>query len=294
MGLDPENADTDADGVPDGTDQFPNDPQASLDSDGDGVSDERDQFPNDPDETSDLNGDGLGDNANPFDGTVITGSVVALETAVQLVGAQVSLELINTSSDTNPVVLVETDIDGSFVLVAAENLIPDSFVIVVTADGYQPTAIPLMNADEFIVAGEIVLTLMSDDFVGIETLPSVHHLGDGDFTGAENSQFQRNTEGSQLVRSFNLSSEQALSEELLLNWVAKGIEIPNTLAINGSFAATSPNTNSDGSFARQSILLRTPGILLEGANTLTVESLSTGVGVDIDDFEFVILGISIP
>ena len=293
LGLDPQNPDTDADGVPDGTDQFPNDPQASLDSDNDGVSDERDQFPNDPNETSDLNGDGLGDNGNPFDGIVINGVVIEQGTALPLAGAQVSLELVNTSSDTNPVVLTETDAEGGFALVAAQDLIPESFVIVITADDFQPIAIPLTNVNEFITAGEIALTAISDNFVGIEVLPSVHHLGDDSFTGSENSQFQRNTEGSQLVRSFNLSSEQALSETLFFNWVAKGIQIPNTLSINGSFVASSQNTNSDGSYSLQSLLLRTSGILLEGANVLTIESQSTNVGNDIDDFEFVILGISL-
>lgn len=72
--------DTDGDGVPNGSDAFPNDPtehsdtndngvgdNADPDDDGDGVNDDDDAFPTDPDEDTDTNDDGIGDNADPDD-----------------------------------------------------------------------------------------------------------------------------------------------------------------------------------------------------------------------------------
>ncbi len=292
LGLDPANPDTDADGVPDGTDQFPNDPTASLDSDGDGVSDDRDQFPNDASETSDLNGDGLGDNANPFDGTVVSGLVTDSVTEEAIVGAQISLDLINSTSETNPVVLTTTDALGFFSLVAEDSLIPDSFVVVVTADGFRPVAQPLTNNGDDIESPGIILISQSDDFVVIEPMPSVHHLGDNSFSGAQNSQFQRTSEGPSLVRSFNISSAQLAQEEITLNWVAKGIQEDNVITINGSTVAVTDETNGDGSFTPQSITLSVAGVLVEGANTLTIESAESAFVNDIDDFEFVFIGFS--
>ena len=58
--------DSDMDGVLDGDDAFPNDPNETTDSDSDGVGDNADQFPNDPNETTDSDSDGVGDNSDAF------------------------------------------------------------------------------------------------------------------------------------------------------------------------------------------------------------------------------------
>lgn len=293
LGLDPENPDTDSDGVLDGADRFPDDPNASLDSDNDGVSDDRDQFPNDPTETSDLNGDGLGDNANPFDGgTVITGNVNDSVTESPVADAQISLELVNANSETNPVLLTTTDDQGRFALVAEDSLIPDSFVIVVTAEGFQPIAQPLSNTGDEIDASGIRMIQSSDNFILVEKRPSVHHLGDDNFSGTQNSQFQRNTEGGSLSRNFNLSADQANLDELVLHWVAKGLQLDNTISINGNSLAIANNSNIDGSFTELSITLQVSGILRVGANTLSVESALFSLTNDLDDFEFVFIGLS--
>ena len=62
----PTDPDSDADGVPDATDAFPNDPNETVDSDGDGVGDNADAFPNDATEAADADSDGVGDNADAF------------------------------------------------------------------------------------------------------------------------------------------------------------------------------------------------------------------------------------
>jgi parallel beta-helix repeat protein/predicted outer membrane repeat protein len=61
-----EECDSDGDGVPDGEDAFPDDPNEWADSDGDGVGDNGDAFPNDPNEWADSDSDGVGDNSDVF------------------------------------------------------------------------------------------------------------------------------------------------------------------------------------------------------------------------------------
>ena len=65
-GSNPRVRDSDNDGVIDGHDAFPMDPNESSDSDGDGCGDNRDVFPNDPTECTDTDEDGYGDNEDAF------------------------------------------------------------------------------------------------------------------------------------------------------------------------------------------------------------------------------------
>ena len=71
-----ENPDCDNDGIGDGEDRFPIDPNESSDMDGDGWGDNSDAFPNDIAEWSDFDGDGVGDNSdNDTDGDGFTNDV---------------------------------------------------------------------------------------------------------------------------------------------------------------------------------------------------------------------------
>jgi phospholipase/lecithinase/hemolysin len=65
-GTNPRVRDSDNDGVIDGLDAFPMDPNESSDSDGDGCGDNQDQFPTDPTECVDTDEDGFGDNEDAF------------------------------------------------------------------------------------------------------------------------------------------------------------------------------------------------------------------------------------
>ena len=58
--------DSDADGINDLEDAFPNDSTETVDTDGDGVGDNSDAFPSDSTETDDTDGDGIGDSADAF------------------------------------------------------------------------------------------------------------------------------------------------------------------------------------------------------------------------------------
>ena len=292
LGLDPMNPDTDADGFSDSEDRFPNDPTANADSDDDGVPDSRDAFPNDGSETTDLNGDGLGDNANPIDGTVISGTIANVVTGAAIANALVSLDLVNTESQNDSVVQTNTDDQGAFALVAPNELLPDSFVLVVTSTAFRPEVVVFNNNEETAITAEILLTSVAEDFAPVEANPNVHHLGDNSFGGAANSQFQRSAEGITLARNFNVTASQASSTEIMLNWVAKGIQEDNTIVINGQQVAVTPVTSADGSYDAQSISLPVEGLLIEGANTIEINSaLDTSID-DFDDFEFVFVGLT--
>ena len=71
----PEVTDSDGDGVNDDDDAFPNDPNEWADSDGDGVGDNSDAFPNDPNESVDSDGDGVGDNGDAFPDSDLSATV---------------------------------------------------------------------------------------------------------------------------------------------------------------------------------------------------------------------------
>ena len=58
--------DSDGDGIPDSSDDFPNNPAEWNDSDGDGVGDNSDEFPYNFLESADSDGDGVGDNSDAF------------------------------------------------------------------------------------------------------------------------------------------------------------------------------------------------------------------------------------
>jgi len=292
LGLDPMNPDTDADGFSDSEDQFPNDPTANADADDDGVPDSRDAFPNDASETTDFNGDGLGDNANPIDGTVISGTIADVVTGTAIADALVSLDLVNTESQNDSVVQTSTDDLGAFSLVAPDDLLPESFVLVVTSAAFRPEVVIFNDNDESVIDAEILLTTVAADFAPVEANPNVHHLGDDSFNGSENSQFQRSAEGVTLVRNFNVTAGQASSTEIMLNWVAKGVQNENTIVVNGQQLAVTPVTNTDSSYDAQSISLAVEGILIEGANTIEINSVQDPDDDDFDDFEFVFVGLT--
>ena len=95
-----------------------------------------------------------------------------------------------------------------------------------------------------------------------------------------------------MSRNFNLSAAQASLDELVLHWVAKCLQLPNTISINGNALAIADSSNIDGSFTELSITLQVSGILRVGANTLSVESALFSLTNDLDDFEFVFIGLS--
>jgi len=243
-GLDPLNPDTDGDGILDGEDRFPN-ASLILDSDNDGLFDSEEENagldPFNPDTDDDGMLDGvdrfpnassiLDSNVNQFDGTEIRGRFVASASQQPIANAKISLDLLNKNTETNPLVVTTTNSNGEYTLVAEASLIPDSFIAVVSADGYVQTATVLVRTGNTVGDYNVELELLNDSYITVETGPTVHHLGDDSFGGSPSSQLQRATEGSSLNRNFNITADQLSLNFIELVWVAKSIERPNTISI---------------------------------------------------------------
>ena len=96
--------DSDADGVIDEEDAFPDDPAETHDDDGDGVGNNTDAFPQDPDEQYDKDGDGVGDNADDFPNNKFASNwstvYIAIGTfIVLLIGAGVMISRMKTEDE---------------------------------------------------------------------------------------------------------------------------------------------------------------------------------------------------
>jgi len=124
--------------------------------------------------------------------------------------------------------------------------------------------------------------------IALEEDPEVHHLGDNDFGGRINSQFQKESEGTLLRASFVLSPDQhrALGEIAGVAMLAKGLQTGNIIRINGNeIPRRLDHSPSDGSFGEFAAAFDASW-LREGANTIEIES-SVSSGSDHDDFEIV-------
>jgi len=112
LSLDLSATDSDGDGIADGQDAFPDDPNESEDTDGDGVGDNADQFPTDPTEQADTDADGVGDNADLYPQDADDGAFQSRKSATILLETLGQIERIwNVNPDNDTVTL--TDRNGS-------------------------------------------------------------------------------------------------------------------------------------------------------------------------------------
>lgn len=211
--------------------------------------------------------------------STVTGQVVA--EGVGVANAQVRVEYVEDNVEKE---IVEfTDQTGAFELSIPLELLPDTFLILTTKDGYLPGSQIVSNQT---VEGIIIeLEPAGNNKVALEIVPSLHHLGDDSFTGASNSQFQRTTEGTEFSVSFELTPEQLNFTSVVLRIKIKGVDLPVIFKFNDAEYELPGNiTPADGSFGNLSITLdeNTP---FSTQNTLTIMSTQNSWG-DYDDFEF--------
>lgn len=211
-----------------------------------------------------------------------SGIVLDDETGLPVPGA-----LVRIDSDHGELAQTRTEDDGTFALEPEF----DSDFVAVTASkpGYTPSALNLPIEDlERGVVREIRLEPVRDTVIALEEDPEVHHLGDNDFGGRINSQFQKESEGTVLRAAFRLTAEQieALGDQAAVVMLAKGLQAQNIIRLNGQEVPRRLNRSpSDGSFGEVGALFDASW-LREGANTLEIES-QVSSGSDHDDFEIV-------
>ena len=212
----------------------------------------------------------------------ITGRVTHAETDAPIAGARVRLDL----PDSAPIEVV-TDTLGRYSLFPPE--VPTFFALSASAEGYLPDSKNVATA--MVKGAELALDFSLEEetqsIVALESEPEVHHLGDDQFDGRINSQFQRKAEGSRYTGSFTLSARQLPphynTAEITI--LVKGVQLSSRIRVNGRTIPTRLDWSPrDGSFGEFTASLN-PDLLRAGDNTF--EILSSSTGSDIDDFEFV-------
>jgi len=122
----------------------------------------------------------------------------------------------------------------------------------------------------------------------LEIEPKIHHLGDDNYTGTANSQFQKKTEGTVFAKQFTITTEQYDNyNNAVLKFEAKGIQnYDSKVSING-IGITLESSPEDGSYKTYTIPLD-KDIYHEGINSIKFTSSSTMINyrLDYDDYEF--------
>lgn len=202
-------------------------------------------------------------------------------------GQPIEDALVRIDSDRGDLVESRTDTSGAF---AMEPEFEADFVAVTASKpGYTPHALnlPIEELERGVVR-EIRLEPIRDTVIALEEEPEVHHLGDNDFGGRINSQFQKESEGITLTAEFTLTEAQhaALGDIAAVTLLAKGLQAENIVRINGrEFPHRLSSSPSDGSFGQRTLGFDASW-LRAGPNTLEIESV-VSAGRDHDDFEVV-------
>lgn len=229
--------------------------------------------------------------ATPTDTSVgiqnLSGSVRDVSNRQGIPDARVKFELI--LNGVNSFIDTFSDEFGNFILSGDNRELPEHFLVTVSAAGYVPEA---FDAARDTGAVTFELTRVSENVVVLEIDPALHHLGNDNFSGSTNSQFQKLSEGEFYEKSFNLSDRQMQADSIKLNLVVKGVDLADRVLINGLNVGVLIVSPSDGSFGIQELEVPVDAFVL-GNNTIRIESVAT---FDLDDFEFtnVILYLSLP
>jgi hypothetical protein len=115
---------------------------------------------------------------------------------------------------------------------------------------------------------------------------TLHHTGDDNYGGSENSQLQIPTEGKSISYSFNLSSIPSSMPHI--RFFARGVQYKTEVIINGITTDRFIDSPSDGSLGRYSFQLTADPytVFRVGNNTLTIKSGVRESDGDWDDLEF--------
>ncbi len=213
---------------------------------------------------------------------VVRGRVFDGRTGEALVGALVRLDL----PDRPPQIVVTGD-RGRYTLRPED--VPDHVAITATMEGYLPGSVnvPTEQLLRGVVERDIELFPQVAGVLALEAQPEVHHLGNNEFSGRINSQFQREAEGLVYERTFVLDRGllRMAQERAEVRLLHKGTQAPNPVRINGNrLSQRLVDSPRDGSFGEWRATFPARW-LVEGENVLEIRSVRGNS--DLDDFEFV-------
>ncbi|WP_230660907.1 carboxypeptidase-like regulatory domain-containing protein [Psychrobacter sp. I-STPA10] len=203
-----------------------------------------------------------------------------------LAGANVQLVMDREYNET-------TKADGSYTLYLPKQYkYPKHFAGVVTKQDYVPTTIVFTstNNQPTIKTKSAPIRVVEDFDILFPASLQVHHLGDSNYTGSENSQFQYlNAHGKQWSATAKLSAAQkAKYNQLCIQGSYKGIQRPNEIIVsNGTVNKVSITSDTDplGGYSELENCVSIDEFKANEELTLSIKSVySQG---DYDDFEFV-------
>ncbi|MCA9279329.1 MAG: PD40 domain-containing protein [Phycisphaeraceae bacterium] len=212
---------------------------------------------------------------------LITGMVIDARTRRPIRDAMVKLDL----DEGNELVYL-TDVNGQFELEPED--LPDNVAVSASADGYTPESTNIRSEDvRRGVRVVFMLAPIDSDVIVLEADPDVHHLGNDEFSGRINSQFQKKSEGLRWVQTFELTEDQ-IGDDLTraeIRLLARGTQAPNEIWINDRLLPKRlDGSPRDGSFGQ--FRANVPADWLQlGENKIDIRS-RRGTA-DLDDFEFV-------
>jgi hypothetical protein len=185
-----------------------------------------------------------------------------------------------------------TDANGNYALkIPGSSTLPTHFSIDIydTAGLYNPSAISFSQSgstNRFDGNATVNSIAGTPTLLSIELVPDVHHIGDSNYAGAANSEFQYpNAEGTSYSRTFTVSATQKTYTGATLRFLAKGVECKDEILINQKSLGTLDPSDPNGNYTQYSVAFN-PSVLVQGANnTIQIVSRSCSSS-DLDDFEF--------
>ena len=216
---------------------------------------------------------------------MIRGRVVHVTTGAPISGAVVSVD----RPDGNPVE-VRTDSNGRFNVMLPPG--PPFLALAATHDGFVPASLNVARPSAFNIPNvehRIELIPQTTDVIAIEANPEVHHLGDDQFSGSANSRFQKKSEGRRWRANFEIDADalDRAPDVVSILLLARGCQRDNVIRLNGRGLGVGLNGSpDDGRFGL--FRIRIPiDRLVSGRNSIEIRSVRSGLGDDIDDFEFI-------
>jgi len=175
---------------------------------------------------------------------------------------------------------------------AQASSLPTGFVVNASEPAnYHPSSMTLLLGQGRFIRNDFILQSFSGNpqLLSIELVPEVHHLGDGNFSGLPNSQFQfPRAEGALFSRAFSVTAAQRAFSTAKLVVRAKGLECPNEIRINNLLVGSLTPSDANGGFTFYEVPLDVTWLSQGAQNTFVFASGFTGQcsATDLDDFEF--------
>jgi len=317
-----------------------NDLSNNKDSDGDGLSDIAEQYENTDPNKKDTDGDGIDDGwemqhgldpTNQYDALMISpyaDELTYLDLYNQLQGINTTTEESTISGQIkftdgtsipninvkfeyiqngeNQEVTAISDNNGNYsISIAKEDF--DNFkqgtklIIYAYGDGYAPTIREIEKTNQASFNENFVMEEIKENEIVLEIEPQLHHLGDGNFQGSANSDFQRATaEGFEFSKSFYIDNNKFTNYyRAKITFKAKGVQSSmgdNKLFINEK-QYNLKSSPSNGSYDFQTFEIDKSNYI-NGNNIIKIVSNkgpiwdSVHQRYDRDDFEFINIKIT--